>query len=259
MPQRWKIYKMQSKLLENEVFEAFGKSDIGKRAKNEDFLAILPEHNFFALADGMGGHSAGEVASKLANLAVQKSIREFLHPNNLPLSKQEIAGHIKHAIMQAGNELFFLSQKHADYKGMGTTFSCLYLYDKFVTYAHIGDSRIYLFRQNQLQLLTSDHNLASNLNLPDSMVPLSYKKMITKALGCGLNAEPTLAQKTVFLNDVFLLCSDGLSDYVSKHDIEKILKKSNSMQQVSEKLIEKAKCQNSSDNISVIVLKIKSL
>ena len=238
-------------------FEAYGKSDIGKRVQNEDLLSLLPEHHFFALADGMGGHNAGEVAAQEASLAVCRSVEEFLNPNSLQLSKEEIRHHIKNAIIQAGNELFFLSQKDKLLKGMGTTFSCLYLHGKEATYAHIGDSRIYLLRKGKLKLLTKDHNLVSNLKLPSDQVPLNYKKMITKALGCGLNVEPTLSQKTFYPEDIFLLCSDGLSDYAQDSEIEEILIQSSSSKESSEKLIETAKKRGSRDNISVIVLKIK--
>lgn len=238
-------------------FEAYGKSDIGGRVQNEDLLSILPKHHFFALADGMGGHSAGEVASEEASLAVCRSVEEFLNPRSLQLSKEEIARHIKNAIIQAGNELFFLSQKDERLKGMGTTFSCLYLHGSEATYAHIGDSRIYLLRKGKLKLLTTDHTLVSNLKLPADQVPLNYKKMITKALGCGLNVVPSISQKTFYPEDIFLLCSDGLSDYTKAEEIEKILIQSSSSKESSERLIETAKKRGSRDNISVIVLKIK--
>lgn len=241
------------------TFDAYGLSDIGKRFQNEDFLSLLPEHNFFALADGMGGHNAGEIAAQEAMNAINHSVQEFLSPpTSSNLSSEEIARHIKNAIMQAGNHIFFLSQKDLELKGMGTTFSCLYLHNGQATYAHIGDSRIYRLRNAKLKLLTSDHSLISNFKLPADKVPSNYKKMITKALGCSLNVEPTLAQEPFEKGDTFLLCSDGLSDYTEDLEIEKILIDSPSSQKSTERLIETAKKKGSRDNISVIVLKIKA-
>jgi protein phosphatase len=238
-------------------FEAFGTSDIGKRVKNEDSISLLPEYYFFAVADGMGGHRGGEVASKEASFAIRRSIEEFLNPQNARhLNSQEIARHIKNAIMQAGNYLFLLGEKEQSLRGLGTTFSCVHLFGAKMTYAHLGDSRIYLQRKDRLRQLTSDHTLISEITLPFQKIPLNYKKMITKALGCGLNVEPTLKQEPFYPEDILLLCSDGLSDSLADSEIETILKEPHSAETAAKKLIETAKKKSGHDNISAIVIKI---
>lgn len=145
--------------------ESFGHSDIGTvRPNNEDVIAHLPKHNFYVVADGMGGHKAGEVAAKEATDELCSIVSVNLNPKN-PLTQNEIVSHLQKAISAANKKVYFLGQENLQYKGMGTTICCAYFYKDTVTYAHVGDSRIYLWRQNSIRQLTVDHSLITQLKL----------------------------------------------------------------------------------------------
>ena len=238
-----------------------GLSDIGlNRANNEDVWVALPEIGFFALADGMGGHQAGEVAAKEAIESLCRSIQHLAsHPE---LNSSDLIIAIRKAIEKTNRRVYELGRERALFNGMGTTLCCLYWTKKAVIYCHVGDSRIYRLRAGKLDLLTQDHSLFARLvarfkhlgEEPKSSYP--YKHVITRAVGTSRKANPEIALSTYEPGDLFLLCSDGLSDVLTLKDIEKILERAPSLEESAVHLIEKAKIKGSSDNITVLLVKI---
>jgi protein phosphatase len=241
--------------------ESFGHSDIGTvRPNNEDVIAHLPQHHFYVVADGMGGHKAGEVAAKEATDELCSVVSVNLNPKN-PLTQNEIVSHLQKAISAANKKVYFLGQENLQYKGMGTTICCAYFYKDTVTYAHVGDSRIYLWRQNSIRQLTVDHSLITQLKLSGQIaegekLPPAYKNIITKAVGTSANIDPTINSEKYLPNDIFLMCTDGLSDYLSDKEITYILKNEEDKNSAVKRLIEAAKKNGSRDNISTLIVTV---
>lgn len=232
--------------------ESYGISDIGLvRPNNEDVLLSMPRYRFFALADGMGGHNAGEVAAKETINHLGISIKNLIHPQKkAKIPTKELIYHLRSAIDQVNAKIFSLgSQKHT-LKGMGTTLCCLYLYEDSVIYAHVGDSRIYRYRNRELKQLTQDHSLKHS-------VSRANKHVITRAIGTCTKVEPEIACVTLQSGDVFFLCTDGLSDFVPLPEIEYLLQQKSSLKKKARDMINKAKEKGSSDNITTLFVKIK--
>lgn len=245
------------------TIEFFGLSDIGLiRPNNEDVIAALPSHRFYTIADGMGGHKAGEIAAKEAVNELITSAVEFLSPpKENVLTQKEIIKSIEMAIAKANHRVYSLGQDNESFKGMGTTMCLLYFNKNYVTYAHVGDSRIYLFRNNNLLQLTKDHSLIEKLQKQrkikkNDFIPKNYKNIITKAIGISLNIAPDIKYKKILPNDRFFMCTDGLSDYLPENEIISILKEKLSIKHLVKKLIEAAKNKGSRDNISTMLIDV---
>lgn len=234
---------------------SFGLSDIGvSRPNNEDVWIALPEMGFFALADGMGGHQAGEVAAKEAIENLSSSIKEIQTEDHI-----ERIVELRQAIERANQWVYRMGQKTDSLTGMGTTLCCLLWSPEAVIYAHVGDSRIYRLRDKKLELLTQDHSLFAKWLQHGKLAeecetPFPYKNVITRAVGTAPKVNPEIALSSHLPGDLFLLCTDGLSDVLSLEDIEKILNHSSDLESASKKLIQKAKAKGSSDNITILMI-----
>jgi protein phosphatase len=232
--------------------ESFGLSDIGVgRPNNEDVWAALPEFGFFALADGMGGHQAGEVAAR-------ETIEHLTHTFKTVKSRDcvELIIELRHAIEKANQWVYRLGKKTETLHGMGTTLCCLIWSDEVVIYAHVGDSRIYRYRDQKLELLTQDHSLfAKWLKVgKESSTPFPYKNVITRAVGTSPKANPEIAVSAHQPGDIYFLCSDGLSDVLMPQEIESIISGSSDLEITSKRLIERAKIKGSCDNITILMI-----
>jgi PPM family protein phosphatase len=246
------------------IIESYGLSDIGTiRPNNEDVIASIPSHNFFVVADGMGGHKAGEIAAKEATDELIASVTEFLNQKKQkPFSQKQVIGNISKAIENANRKVFTLGQENINFRGMGTTLCCLLLHNGWVTYAHVGDSRIYLFRQKKLIQVTDDHSLLSEISpggfLTNEHPPHPFKNIITRAIGTHLTIEPSIKIDNYYLQDRFLLCTDGLSDYLSDEEMANMIESNPTTEEAVKKLIESAKNKGSRDNISGLLIEIKA-
>ncbi len=241
-------------------YEIYGLSDVGNtREKNEDIYRAIHEHNLFSIADGMGGHKAGEVAAKEAvNHVCNLLIKQF-SINKEILSLEKIIYHINLAIKEANHRVYSLSKTHENLNGMGTTLCCLHFFANTAVFAHVGDSRIYHFTNNSLIQLTKDHSLINKLKSNKILNhPLSYKNIITKAVGTTKKIEPTINTTYFNAGDMFLMATDGLTDYVPQDIMKKIFETHISPKNISENLIKEAKKNNSNDNITALVIKIKN-
>jgi len=242
--------------------ESYGISDIGlSRANNEDVWAELPDIRFYALADGMGGHQAGEVAAKEAVLELCDIIDALFTQDPKP-SAEKISQILKQAFVDANHWVRSLAQQHPELAGMGSTLCCFCVLKETLIYAHVGDSRIYRFR-TVLTRLTEDHSLRQELLSTGDLdeeeaAAFPFKNVITRAIGTNPLIEPHIATTPVQLGDIYFLCSDGLTDYVSDDEIEAILKKHSSIKEASIELVETAKNAGGNDNITIVMIKIIS-
>lgn len=252
----------------NYTFSSYGVSDPGLvREHNEDRCLILADAGLFIVADGMGGHQGGEVAaeeavSRLAEHFAERAKRGVLKTS----TSQQVGVLLQQLFEQVNEEVFSLGCTRPELMGMGTTLSCACIHKDSIVYLNVGDSRIYRLRNGRLQLLTRDDSLVRDLldvgaleegDAPDFL----YKNVITKSIGTGLEVNPVVAIDRLFPCDVYLLCSDGLSNLVPHEEIEKILSTvvasgSVGVQRVADALVARAKERGGDDNITVVVVKV---
>lgn len=251
----------------------YAATDVGRqRDHNEDNYLVDPKLHLFVVADGMGGHAAGEVASQIAVHTVCRTVRDNgdvieRHRDNpdAPSARQEILAVLEHAIQSASSEVYYRAQEDPDKRGMGTTCSCLLLVGTRGFIAHVGDSRIYLLRQAQVHQITEDHSLLNELvrrgkikreeieNSPYA----KYKNAVTRAVGAYESVEADTLDFEILPGDQFLMCSDGLHAYLKDKDIKEIL----SAPDVSESpkdLIALANSGGGHDNITAIVIRCEA-
>lgn len=242
---------------------AFGISDIGLvRQNNEDFWAKLNHLNFYVLADGMGGHRAGEVASKETVKALCKIIETNLTSREEKFTIEEAYAIVQIAIEQVNQIIYRMGRSDHELRGMGTTLCCIYFHPKGVIYAHVGDSRIYRLRHQKLEQLTKDHSLFCELVelgqiSEQQATDFLYKNIITKAVGTEPFVEPSVHISDAQDQDIYIMCSDGLSDLLSRKEIETILNRTSQVETAANHLVEKAKQKGGYDNVTVVVMKVK--
>jgi serine/threonine protein phosphatase PrpC len=249
-------------LISKEI-ESYGLSDIGlSRSNNEDVWAEIPEIYFYTLADGMGGHQAGEVAAKEAVMELCDVVDDLFTITAKP-SSHTLLETLKKGFRESNRWVRSLATQHPELNGMGTTLCCFCVYEKDLYYAHVGDSRIYQYRERLTQL-SEDHSLRQALLSSgeldaEAAANFRYKNIITRAIGTAPKVEASIGITKVQMGDIYFLCSDGLSDFVSCKQIESILSKSSSIKEASLELVEAAKNGNSNDNISIVMIKIVSI
>ncbi|MBN2479163.1 MAG: serine/threonine-protein phosphatase [Parachlamydiales bacterium] len=237
---------------------AYGKTDVGQtRKKNEDIYKISHERLVFTIADGMGGHKAGDIAATNTVDFVDSILTKYLDPHSLSLEQRKM--HIELAIKEANYKVYKLSRQNPYFSNMGTTLCVLHLNEKDAIFAHVGDSRIYQFSNNELIQLTKDHSLINKLK-SEGFENLNIKKcknIITKAIGTHEEIEPSLGSSLISKNDYFLMCTDGLSDYID-HNVIRNVFINEKFENIGESLIQLAKNSGSSDNITCVIIKIKN-
>jgi serine/threonine protein phosphatase PrpC len=239
-----------------------GLSDIGLiRQNNEDVWAELPKKRFYVLADGMGGHQAGEVAAREAVEWLCQSIDKNTTLSSKSTSIQEAKDIITEAIEEVNTHIFRMGRQDPDLRGMGTTLCCLYFHPKAVIYAHVGDSRIYRLRGNELLQLTKDHSLLREL-LDVGQInarqagEFAYKNIITKAIGTEHQVQPSVRTTEIIGKDIYLMCTDGLSDHLKFEEIEAILAQRKALKVEARELVDSAKSKGGFDNITLVLVRV---
>jgi PPM family protein phosphatase len=246
------------KLLPHKI-ESYGLSDVGLvRPNNEDVFRTIAKRQFYILADGMGGHNAGEIAAKKA---VDSMCACIEHVDDT-LTIEESCNLLRGAITKTNELVYSLSHQNKAYSGMGTTLSCFLLQDDVLIYAHVGDSRIYRMRR-KLQQLTEDHSLRhamlTNEDQPSAELPaLLYRNVITRAIGTHSYVIPDIGMIPIRLGDIYMLCSDGLTDLVPEEIISETLADSLSLEEMASHLVKSALEKGGNDNITVLLVKILS-
>ncbi len=235
--------------------EVFGLTDIGHfRKKNEDVFKIFEEAFLFSIADGMGGHKAGDIAALHATTHINNLLAKTLRSN---VSIDQIINHINLAIKETNFRVYNLSRSNKEYFGMGTTLCFLHLHMNQAIFAHIGDSRIYHYKKNNLMQLTKDHSLINKLKDQNKTFEnKNCKNIITKAIGTYPKIEPSIDAVQFEIDDIFLMTTDGLTDYISNDLIKKTIEFSKNTKTLCENLIKEAKNNGSNDNITALAIKI---
>jgi PPM family protein phosphatase len=239
------------------------------RTNNEDSYRIVPALNLFVLADGMGGEAHGEVASSLAVETVVKQCLEAeenasgqasteAKPNLNPKSQQ-----ILRAIYLANQKVFQSAKEHREQQGMGATLTAAWIDGEQLSVGHVGDSRLYLLRTGQLQQLTSDHSLVAEqvrrgILTASEAEQSNLQSVLLRALGTQPQVEVDVEQVALFPGDVLLLCSDGLTRMVTEPEIAGTLQAEPDPQRAADKLVELANESGGVDNITVIVVSLRS-
>lgn len=230
-----------------KVFEA---THVGRiRRNNEDALAVI-EPETFVVADGMGGAAAGEVASRL----LIDTVKNFLPAVPEPWSEDIL----KKAIMKSNAAILRAAKNNSDYQGMGTTATILHMYSGRAYYAHVGDSRLYRLKNNRLEQITQDHSYVEDLVrrgeiTADEARNHPFKNILTQAVGAVEDITVDTASFSIEGGEIFLLCTDGLTNMLDDAEIAEILKAS---ENPADDLVEAALKSGGVDNVSVIVVRI---
>ena len=245
-----------------------GQTDTGRvREHNEDMIAFDGELGLVVLADGMGGYNAGEVASGIAVKTVFNLIRESIERQNLNIaddhsgmSRPSII--LRDAIQRANKIIYQTARSQPHCEGMGTTVVAALFFDDRVSIAHVGDSRLYRLRSGAIEQVTLDHSLLQELvdrgfYSPEEAQRASNKNYVTRALGVEANVEVEVQQHPVSKGDIYLLCSDGLSDMVEDDDMAITVSTFGAnLNSVAQHLIQLANDNGGKDNISVVMAQV---
>lgn len=229
------------------------------RAFNDDSVAQDPAIDAFVLADGMGGHNAGDVAAEIATRIVIERLSEGKGASRRALG----ADRVRDAVQVANQAICRAARTDSARAGMGTTLAVALFDAGRVTIGHVGDSRVYRMREGRLKLLTRDHSVLqeqaeTGMLDRDSARVSQNRSLVTRALGTGYDATPEVNDFDVIPDDVILLCSDGLNDMVDDADIELTLAELGcNLDLTAEVLVELANDNGGQDNISVLLARVE--
>ncbi len=231
------------------------RTDVGlKRFNNEDsyIINVEKDEKIFIVADGMGGHNAGEVASLTACRTVENSILD---------SKGDIDAILKEAVEKANKEIFIKAAENTEMKGMGTTVEACVLTEDIIHLAHVGDSRVYVINSDEIRKITNDHSIVGMM-LDNGTITEEEAKyhpqrhFITRAVGTSMTVEVDIVNEKIHKGEWVLMCTDGLTNMVPKDEIHRIVVSSSKCEKAAEKLIEKAKENGGDDNITLILFNL---
>ncbi len=227
------------------------------RQFNDDSVSHDPAIDAFVLADGMGGHNAGDVAAELATRAVIEQLSKDASRRGNGVER------VRAAVQEANQTICRAARTDSARTGMGTTLAIALFGERGVTIGHVGDSRVYRLRGGHLKLLTRDHSVlqeqAETGMLDRESARLSQNRsLVTRALGAGYDATPDVSEFDVLPDDIILLCSDGLNDMVDDADIELTLAELGcNLDMAAETLVELANDNGGQDNISVLLARVE--
>lgn len=235
------------------------KTDMGRtREINEDnfaYLDIKGNRILLIVADGMGGHNAGEVASKIA----VNSVMDYIKANIKDIiNSSEVIELLKESIQKANSDIYKESINNSGCSGMGTTITAAFIYSGHVCIGHVGDSRAYIFKDGKLCMITNDHSLVAELLKNGTITEMEaqhhpQKNIITRALGTADDVEVDIELAQIDEGDIILLCTDGLTNMVCDEEIEEYLSDNTDVDAAASKLVNRANQLGGYDNITVII------
>ena len=246
--------------------KAYGLTHVGRqRQHNEDTFLVEDGAKLYLVADGMGGHAAGEIASRIA----VDSISEFiLHtkeddgtwPHAYDEQFRRTTNRLMAAVRMANTRVLEAMRKDARLRGMGTTVVACMADESMMSFAHVGDSRAYLIRDNQLSRITNDHSWVFEQVQAGMLTEAEAEKhplrnVITRALGGALQVNPDASEIEIRSGDVYLLCSDGLTGMVPEEEILRLVSESANLEEACQQLIDKANERGGLDNVTAILVK----
>lgn len=254
--------------------DAFALSDVGRvRGHNEDDALVLPEASVYVVADGMGGHASGEVASRLSVEAVEDFYRDPVLTEELrtlytrrrregePLAKRKTFQEyrLRSAIEYGNGQIFARASADPELEDMGTTLVGLAFARNRVYVGHVGDSRAYRYRRGRLEQLTEDHSLANEflrmkVLRPEDLPHFPHKNVIVRALGLQEEVQVDTFYKTSRPGDRYVLCTDGLTDLLEAAEIREVLEATPGARPAAESLVERALDSGGVDNVTVLVV-----
>jgi len=247
--------------------EVAGETNVGrKRNHNEDNFAIYADFGLFLVADGMGGHASGEVASKMAVdslhdfFAQTADDPERTWPYKMDRSKGYEENRMITGIKLANLRIYETAQRDSKKRGMGTTFAGLFTANDGIYVAHVGDSRVYRHRDGKLEMLTEDHSLLNDYIkmkrlTEEEIANFPHKNVIVRALGMKDTVKVDTRFEVPMLNDTYILCSDGLAGPVTDEEINEILNEYKDLKECSSKMIERANEHGGPDNVTCVLVR----
>jgi len=249
------------------VIESAGITDVGQRRKNnEDALFLNDKQQLYVVADGMGGHQAGEVASGIVVDTLWEYIKRFdeqsdaeaLEDPDESLSKE--ANRLLAGIYLANKSVYQTAQSKESYHGMGATVSSVYFTDNTLITANVGDSPIFLIHDGAIELLSVPHTVYAEQTVLDpenaGQLGNEFKHMLTRAMGVDETVRADISEIQCFKGDILVISSDGLTDMVEKKEIHEVVKKERP-EKACRILVNMANERGGKDNITIIVLKVK--
>jgi protein phosphatase len=246
--------------------KAFGMTHVGRqRQHNEDSFLVEGAAKLFLVADGMGGHAAGEIASRIA----VDSINEFIvhtkeddgtWPHAYDEHFKRSTNRLMAAVRMANTRVLEAMRKDARLRGMGTTVVACLADDDVMSFAHVGDSRAYLIRDKQLSRITNDHSWVFEQVQAGMLTEAEAEKhplrnVITRALGGALQVTPDASEIETRPGDVYLLCSDGLTGMVPEDEILRVVTENDDLEAACQQLIDTANERGGLDNVTAILVK----
>ncbi len=236
------------------LLRAAARSDLGlRRPANEDAWAIAEDLGLYLVADGMGGHTAGQLASRLAVEGAVRALR------TLEGAAASLTEKLRYSVAAANREIHDTAQARPQLAGMGTTLVALLVGSERVALAHVGDSRAYLIRAGRIRQLTDDHSLVGELVRRREISQTAarghpHRHVLTRALGVRRSVEPDLAELTPRTGDTFVLCSDGLTGHVRDEEIGEAVSRDADPGAACAALIALANARGGEDNTTVILV-----
>jgi protein phosphatase len=245
-------------------------SDLGRvRKNNEDAFVADPLLGIFAVADGMGGHAAGEVASRLALDTLRESLACSSQNKKIELSSYQTAvlslpaNRLVNGIHRANQKIYQSSQEKEEYEGMGTTVVAVYFSNSSSVVAHVGDSRLYQIRGQMIEQVTEDHSLVweqyrQGFISKEDLSTSPLKNVVTRALGMQSTVDIDVKEIDLHEGDLLILCSDGLSDLLRDEELMRtVFEASGDLNRACNRLIQMANLRGGKDNITILLIQIE--
>jgi len=236
------------------ILRSAARTDVGlRRSANEDRYTVASHLGLYLVADGMGGHTAGQVASELAAQSARRAL-ETLEGAETSLTEK-----LRFSVAAANREVFSTAQGKSELAGMGTTLVALLAGGERIALAHVGDSRAYLVRGGRIRQLTDDHSLVAELVRRREITAHAakghpHRHVLTRALGVRRSVEADFAELTPASGDIFVLCSDGLTGHVQDEEIAATVTRESDPDTACADLIDLANSRGGEDNTTVLVV-----
>ncbi|MHB9099354.1 MAG: Stp1/IreP family PP2C-type Ser/Thr phosphatase [Syntrophales bacterium] len=244
---------------------AVGQTDVGiLRKSNEDAFSLAPDKSLLVVADGMGGHASGEVASRMAVDAIRNYFNDAASGGKAPLigtyddDFTETTNRLASAVRLANMAIYEAARGNVQWRGMGTTVVCALLHNRKLSIAHVGDSRLYLIRAGDIEQLTDDHSVVAEqvkreLISREEADRSEIKNILTRAVGNEAEVEVDLNELNLLGGDILVLCTDGLTNMVRDEEILSVVLAGRDPAVASHRLVELANEGGGRDNITVVV------
>src|SRR3954467_1317277 len=245
----------------------WGATDVGrKRNHNEDSFLCNNDIALYAVADGMGGHLGGERASRMAVEILEREIAEVRKAGQFdarpadapPGAPHPVAALLRRAVVEADRHIYEAALSNPELAGMGTTLTTLLFHGGYVHLGHVGDSRAYLYRDGKARQLTEDHSwiqeqIRAGLVAPEDAIVQRFRNIITRSVGFEPGVEPDVMTLPVEAGDCYVLCSDGLSNYLGEEEIAQVLT-GKFYAEAGAAMVEMANARGGDDNITCVVM-----